>query len=530
MRKRTLKSLKRRKQRERHQEISPSSPDFDVANQPLSINVQENEQILRSIFKDCSDIVFRPIRCDGETKLLIVYIDGVTDTRILDEAVIKPILLQGAKCTGNPRSLEHVIRDELIPVGQTKIVSTIQELVEDIVNCTVAILLEGEDIALIAEMQAFASRPVEEPANELSIRGPREGFTENLRVNTSLIRKRLRNPELKMESVTLGTETKTGVVIAYIRGIANDDLLREIRTRIERIEVDGILDSGNVEELIQDEPYSPFPQIENTERPDTVTAGLLQGRIAILVDGTPFVLIAPMTFWMALVAADDYYERFLYTSSIRIIRFLLFMMSLFFPSLYVAATTFHPQMLPTNLLLTFASAREPSPFPAVVEAFIMEFMFEALREAGVRLPRAIGSTVSIVGALVIGQAAVQAGIVSASIVIVVASTGIASFAIPRYNFGVAFRLLRFPILALAGTLGFYGIAVGLLALMIHLAALRSFGVPYLAPIAPFVRGNAKNVFFRPPIWSMKKRPELIVGGYSRRNPEGQGPKPPRGRR
>lgn len=530
MRTRNLKPLGRRQRRERDQETSPIPAEGAIANERLSRNVEENEQILRSIFEDCSDVVFRPIRFDGETKLLVVYIDGVNDTKILDEAILKPILFEAAKRTDNPRGLDQLIRDQFVPVAQTTLVSTMQELVESIVKCTVAIVLDGENVALTAEIRAFATRAVEEPANELSIRGPREGFTENLRVNTSLIRKRLRNPQLKMESVTLGTETKTDVVIAYMRGIANEDLLREIRIRVQRIEIDGILDSGNIEELIQDEPFSPFPQIQNTERPDTVTAGLLQGRIAIIVDGTPFVLVAPMTFWMALVAADDYYERFLYTSSIRLIRFILFMMSLFFPSLYVAATTFHPQMLPTNLLLTFASAREPSPFPAVVEALIMEFMFEGLREAGVRLPRAIGSTISIVGALVIGEAAVQAGIVSASIVIVVASTGIASFAIPRYNFGISFRLLRFPILVLAGTLGFYGIAVGLIGLMIHLTALRSFGVPYLAPIAPRVSGNAKNVFLRPPIWSMKKRPELITGGYSRRTPEGQGPHPPKARR
>jgi Bacillus/Clostridium GerA spore germination protein len=272
MTKKDPKLLGRRKHREHDQEAPPVSTECNIANEHLSRNVQSNEQILRSIFEDCSDVVFRPIQFEGETKLLVVYIDGVNDTKILDEAVLKPLLFQGAK-SGNLTNLNQMIRDQLVPVAQTKIVSTIQELVENIVKCTVAILLDGENVALIAEMKAFATRSVEEPANELSIRGPREGFTESLRVNTSLIRKRLRNPQLKMETVTLGTETKTDVVIAYMRGIVNEDLLGEIRTRIHRIQIDGILDSGNIEELIQDDPYSPFPQIQNTERPDTVTAG-----------------------------------------------------------------------------------------------------------------------------------------------------------------------------------------------------------------------------------------------------------------
>jgi hypothetical protein len=288
------------------------------------------------------------------------------------------------------------------------------------------------------------------------------------------------------------------------------------------------LGSGYIEEFIEDAPFSPFPQIQNTERPDVVCASLAEGKIAIVVDNTPFVLIVPMTFWTGLQAAEDYYERFLYTTFIRWVRFALLNIALFFPSLYVAITTFHPQLLPTNLIISVAAAREGIPFPAVVEAIIMEFMFEALREAGIRLPKPVGSAVSIVGALVIGQAAVQAGIISAPMVIVVAATGIASFGIPRYNLGIAYRMLRFPILILAGMLGIFGVIVGAISILIHLVTLRSFGVPYLSPLAPRGNGSLKDVLVRAPRWSMNERPTFIKGKDNERIPENQKPGTERG--
>lgn len=496
---------------------------------PLYRDVSANEAVLRAVFHNCTDVVFRTVWVDDVHRLLLVYIDGVVDQKRLEDEILRPLIYEFVPAYPLMTSLHHAIRAQLLPIAQTSTVSSIHEVVDNIVKCNSVILSDGEDVALVLGNKSWTGRGVEEPAAETVVRGPREGFTETLRVNTSLIRRRIRNPKLKMEALVLGTVTYTDVVIAYIEGVAREDILNELRTRLGRIEIDSVLESGYVEGMIQDNPFSPFPQIQNTERPDVVAAALLDGRIAILVDGTPFVLLLPMTFWMSLEASEDYYERFLYANAIRVVRMIFLLMSLFFPSLYVAVTTFHPQMLPTQLLLTFASAREPSPLPAVVEALIMEFTFEGLREAGVRLPRAVGSAISIVGALVIGQAAVQAGIVSAPIVIVVASTGIASFAIPRYSFSIPFRMLRFPLLILAGTLGFYGIAVGLIAIMIHVVSLRSFGVPYFSPIAPFNARSAKNLVVRPPIWTMHRRSDKLTGGKSKRMPKGQGPRKPRER-
>ena len=313
------------------------------------------------------------------------------------------------------------------------------------------------------------------------------------------------------------------MVITYIEGIAPDSVLDEVRQRVKRIQIDGVLESAFIEEFIEDQPFSPFPQIQNTERPDAVCASLLEGKVAILVDNTPFVLIVPMTFWTGLQAAEDYYERSIYTTFVRWIRLILINISLFLPSLYVAITTFHPKLIPTNLLISIAAAREGIPFPAVIEALMMEFLFEGLREAGVRLPKPVGSAVSIVGALVIGQAAVQAGIISAPLVIVVATTGIASFAFPRYNLGTAYRMLRFPMLLLAGMLGLYGVAISTLAILIHLTNIRSFGIPYLSPVAPQTPRDLKDVFLRTPRWNMTHRPIMVSGEEKVRFPGGQKP-------
>lgn len=357
-------------------------------------------------------------------------------------------------------------------------------------------------------MVKFEKRAIEEPAAESGIRGPREGFTESLGVNTALVRRIIKDPALKMKPLHVGTYTKTKVVVSYIEGLVDSTLLEEIENRINRIEIDGILESGYIEEFIEDHPYSPFPQVLYSERPDVVSANLLEGRTIIMIDGTPFALIAPVSFFSLFQSQEDYYERFWIGTFIRMLRFLFLAVSLFLPSIYVAITTFHQEMIPTDLLLSIASSREGVPFPAIVEAIMMEFAFEALREAGVRLPKQIGSAVSIVGALVIGQAAVEAGIVSAPMVIVVSITGIASFLIPRYSIGLAIRLLRFPIIILAGFLGLIGVMLAFIILLIHLANLKSFGLPYLSPISTTQKNTLRDTIIRSPLWKMDVRPQL----------------------
>ncbi|MFF2090051.1 spore germination protein [Paenibacillus sp. NPDC058174] len=496
----------------------------DVPEQQLNPSLYQNEAYLKEIFQNCSDVVFRPLHIEGRMHVLVIYVNGLVDTKGLEEMLLQPIVTAGHNPELNKLSFfKELIAHQALAIRQTALVSDTSLVVQGILNGQIALLTEGETEALLGNMSEYEKRPIGEPGTESVVRGPREGFTESIFTNITLIRRRMRSSKLKFEMTTVGEMSQTGISIAYIEGIVKPSILQEVRKRIARIKTDAILDSGYIEEFIEDTPHSPFPLVQNTERPDVVVASLLEGRIAIMVDGTPFVLIVPMTIWSAIHAAEDYYEHFIYTSGIRLLRFILLSVSFLLPSLYVATSTFHPQLIPEALLLTIAAARENVPFPTVVETLLMEVIFEALREAGIRLPKPVGSAVSMVGGLVLGESAVRAGIVSAPTVIVVAFTGIASFSLPRYNLGLAFRLLRFPLLLLAGSLGIYGVGFGVIALIIHLVNLSSFGVPYLAPVAPNLSSNLKDIFIRMPRWNMNKRPAFLVDENIIRTPAGQDP-------
>lgn len=369
-------------------------------------------------------------------------------------------------------------------------------------------------------------RGLEEPSSQTVVRGPKEGFTETLRINTSLIRRRIKNTNLWIETLSVGEKTQTDVALLYIKGIANDKIIQEVRNRMNKINIDAILESGYIEELIQDESYTIFPTIHNTERPDAACGSLLEGRIIIMVDGTPFVLIVPALFIEFFQSSEDYYQRADISTLLRLLRFLCLFLALLTPSAYIAVTTFHQEMLPTRLLISLAAQREGVPFPAIVEAIMMEITFEILREAGVRMPRAVGPAISIVGALVLGQAAVEAGVVSATMVIIVSLTAIASFVSPTFNMGIAIRILRFVFMILAATFGLFGIIIGLIIMVAHLASLRSFGVPYLSPMAPFIAGDQKDAILRIPLWGMLSRPRLISQKDIKRE-NSSSPKPPK---
>ena len=491
---------------------------------PISDELEQNRRTLGHLFEGASDWVQRPLRLANGCEALITYIEGLVDKDSLDEHVVSPLVRCDGHMSaipagsGNQAGLIDHIRLRVLESSQVTVAQNIKELVDGMLHGDACLLVHGEARALIISDRAYEKRRVGEPETESVIRGPREGFVENLRSNTALLRRRLRTPQLKFESVRVGRLTRTDVVVCYLQGLAPPTIVDEAKRRLSRIDIDGVIDSATVEELIEDDPYSPFPQAIPTERPDIVASNLLEGRIAIMVDGSPFALVVPATVWSLLQASEDYYERFFIGTFLRGLRYMLALLALLGPALYVAITTFHQEMLPTQLLLTVAVTREGIPFPSVVEALMMELMFESLREAGVRLPRNVGQAVSIVGALVIGQAAVQAGLVSAPMVIIVAITGIASFAFPRFNLGVTVRLLRFPMMLLASTFGLYGIVIGVLAIMIHLAGLRTFGVPYTAPVGPLIPSSLKDVIIRPPTWWRSHRP--VPTGYL--NPKRQG--------
>lgn len=328
--------------------------------------------------------------------------------------------------------------------------------------------------------------------------------------NTAILRRRLKDPHLTFESLFLGRRARKEVIICYLRGVTNPDLVNEVRRRLQKIDIDDPIESGYVENYIQDNPYSPFPQVQNTERPDRVEGALLEGRVAILIDGTPFSLIVPVTFPMLMQSPEDYYDRWIPASLIRMLRTLALFFALFLPALYVALVSYHQGLIPTKLAISIAGTREGVPFPTIVEAMFMEITIELLREAGLRLPKPVGQAVGIVGGLVIGQSAVEAGIVSPIMVIVVALTAISSFAFPQYPAAIAIRLLRFGMMLAASIFGLYGIILVFVLITSHVVRLKSFGINYAAPYVPNRVYTWKDLFLRLPLQTLLKfRPAMF---------------------
>ncbi len=478
----------------------------------LSADLAQNLQKMMSTLGNSSDIIKKEITIgeDGLIRAGIIYTDGMADTtNILDALMLKvrqANVSQDLACSTN---LVKLLKDTVLDIGDVKEADDFETIYSAVLSGDTLILLDGQAQGLIASTRNYKDRGVTEPTAQSVIRGPREGFSETLRTNTALMRRKIKDPNLWIETRKIGRVTKTDVSIMFIKGIVNETVLQEVRQRLDRIDIDAILESGYVEELIQDHTFTPFPTVFNTERPDAAAAGLLEGRVAILVDGTPFILLVPALFSQFFQASEDYYQRADFATLVRLLRYISFFIALLAPSLYIAITTFHQEMLPTPLLIGVAAQLEGVPFPAFVEALMMELTFEILREAGVRMPRAIGQSVSIVGTLVIGQAAVEAGLVSAAMVIVVSITAISNFVFPSFNMGISIRILRFVLMALAATFGLFGITIGLIVLVLHLCSLRSFGVPYMAPFAPLIIDDQKDTIFRVPLWGMHKRPRSI---------------------
>jgi spore germination protein KA len=527
-------SFRNRFQKKIEKEIQSKNEESSGVTGRLSLhrNLKDNLQHIRQEVGNSPDVVIREFEIGGlQLQAAAVFIDNLVDQKLVDDFVMRSLMVdisQGtSKSTVSDKNVFDVIKDKALTIGTVKVIKDWNGLMLSILSGDTIILIEGWAEAISGSTRGGESRGVEEPSSQVVIRGPKDGFTESIGTNVSLVRRRIKSPNLWLETMKIGDVTQTDVAFMYIKGIANDKLVLEVKQRLNDIEIDGVLESGYIEDLIQDQPFSPFPTVYNTERPDSVAANLLEGRIAIFVDGTPFVLIAPTTFFMFFQSSEDYYQRYDIATAVRLLRFLAFFIALFGPSVFVAAITFHQEMIPTPLLISLSAQREGVPFPAFVEALLMEVSFEILREAGVRMPRAIGQAVSIVGALVLGQAAVQAGIVSSAMVIVVAITGIASFSTPTFNMAISVRLLRFLLTICAATYGFYGIAIINMMMIAHLCSLRSFGMPYMAPMAPFIPADQKDTLLRLPFWSLITRPRLVSQKKITRMEPNLQPSPPK---
>lgn len=479
--------------------------------------LEDTMALIKQQFGPSPDLIYREFEIEGAAvrqQAAIIYIDNLADKQLVDDYIMRPLIGKNPEVTYQPADAEvdklNQIMKRILPLGEPRIIDDWNQVLSSIISGDTAILLDGCAKVITGSTKGGQFRAISEPTTEVVIRGPKDSFNEVLATNASLIRHRIQSPDLWMESRKMGMVTRTNVAIMYIKGIAEEKNIQEVRRRLDNIATDSILESGYIEEYIQDEWLTPFPTVYNTERPDVVSANLLEGRIAILVDGTPFVLVVPTTMSQFFHSAEDYYQRYDISTFIRLLRYFSFAISILGPSIYIAVITFHQEMIPTSLLISLAASREGVPFPAIVEALIMEISLEVLREAGVRMPRAVGQAVSIIGALVLGQAAVQAGIVSPAMVIVVSITGIASFSTPSFNLAISARLIRFLLMAMAAGFGFYGLTLALICLVAHLNSLRSFGVPYLAAFSPIIPKDQKDNIFRAPRWMMVSRPVLLT--------------------
>ncbi|MBW7474100.1 spore germination protein [Paenibacillus oenotherae] len=462
------------------------------------------------------DLIMRHIRIASSPVVIaaVIYFEGLIDRQLVNDLVLCSSL-SASSGDASPQDASAQERaygllfNHVSARGEASVVRTLDGVLEAVLSGCTVLIVDGIGEAISCSTKGGESRGIEEPTTQVVIRGPKDSFNESLSTNIALIRRRIKNPDLWLEKLKLGDKTRTDVAIMYMKHTVDDGLVEEVKRRLQRANLSVVLETGAIEEMIQDQTATFFPTIYNTERPDVIAANLLEGCVAILVDGTPFGLLAPTVFAQFFQSPDDYYYRFDVGIFLRILRYTCYLISLLLPSVYIAAITFHQDMVPTTLLISIASAREGIPFPAFIEAMLMELSFEVLREAGVRMPRAMGQAVSIVGALVLGQAAVQAGIVSTAMVIVVSITGIASFSTPAYNVAIAARLIRLFIMVLAATLGFYGILLGCIVLLAHMCSLQSFGVPYMAPFAPFRLIDQKDTILRMPRWPFIKRDRKI---------------------
>jgi len=509
-----------------------SDPLPDIPQVAFSPVLDENVGLIQTLMGDNFDFILRRvrIRAAGGRRAAVFFLEEIVDTVEVSETILEPLAHFASFEPGEPgQDVMGGIVESILEAAAVAEQHDLRGLLEAVSTGQVGLLVDGVDRALSVDVRKYVRRQVDIPQTESSVRGPQDGFTEDEYLNLALIRQRIRSPHLVAESLNLGRVTSTVVGVVYIRGLAAPSLVHEVKSRLRRLDVDAVLESGYIEELTKDDPLSPFPLLLSTERPDRVAAGVLEGRVAIMVSNTPFVLVVPTEFTSMVSSPEDYYVGFPYGTIIRMVRYLALGTSLFLPAVYIAITTFHQEMLPTELILSIASAREGVPFPSIVELLIMEFLFEALREAGIRLPRPFGQAVSIVGALIIGQAAVQASLVSPLLIIVVAVTGIASFISPIFSMGLAMRFLRFPITLLGATLGLFGVAVGVLAILIHLAGLRSFGVPFMSPVVPANLTDWKDTFVRWGMWTMEKRPSQLFKSGRRRMARGLKPEPPQER-
>ncbi|MDR0952275.1 MAG: spore germination protein [Oscillospiraceae bacterium] len=477
-------------------------PDIEPGGDSVLKSLDKNAEALDALFLDVDIMLSRRFANaeNDSVRFILYHSDGVSDMRMINEHIVEPLM--GAHLFADDSLLEQ-IKNEALSAVDFEEADKFSAIIKDVCYGDTALFIDGCNKALVISSKAFSLRAVSEPEGEKVLSGPREGFTESLMTNLSLVRRRIRTNELKMKMKNLGSETKTGVCVAYLDNIVNKNLLAEVNRRLEKVDIDSVLDGNYLVEFIAEHSRFGVSTVGTTERPDSVASKLLEGRIAIFTDGSPVVLTVPLLFWENFQSSEDYYTPFLYASYSRFLRLLSFIMTITVPSIYIAVVAFHHDILPSPLMLSIARSQKDVPLPAAVECFVMLLLFDILREAGVRMPSHVGQALSIVGALVIGQAAVEARLVSAPMIIVVAITGITILMVP--NLSTTSLLARYFCLSLASAFGLVGMMVGITILFVHILQLESFGVPVFMPIDSLREQDVKDTFIRAPWPKMLER-------------------------
>lgn len=455
----------------------------------ISKSLRENEDFVRKQCENCADILIRPMKLGQERKIncLMVYIEVAVSNMMLDDSALGKMVNHFWE--SSPEEIQEFMKNNSLGVADVRKFDTMEDAFAALLAGNAIFFADGYDKAMKISSKGYPNMGVTQVQSEKVIRGSREGFTDSVKVNSALVRKRLRDTRMKVEERFLGVRSNTLVQILYIEDLVHEELLEEVKERLEEYEIDGIMDTGMLEQLTEESWSSPFPQYQTTERPDRAAQELLNGKIVIFSDNSPSGLIVPGTFQGFMESSEDWYNRFEMASFLRVLRYFAMLIATLLPGMYLAVIRFHTQILPENLILSFAEAREGVPFSSITELVLLELAFELIREAGVRIPGQLGNTIGIVGGLIIGQSAVTANIVSPIVVIIVALTALGSMAIPNEEFASAFRILKYGFLFLGGYLGIFGIVLGGYMVMAHLGGLLSFGIPYMVPFVK--RGSEK---------------------------------------
>lgn len=507
---RFLKKLRNRRKEEIETKIGKWNAPLD--NQKIRSVLDQNIALSKQTFANMDIIKYKTIQTEGETptRYFLVFCDGMVNSEIINDNIIRPLMM----FTPNGSSpLMDTLLSSVIQINETATTENFKKVVESVTAGDTVLFAEGCTQAAILNTKQIPLRSIDEPDNEKVLGGPREGFTESLMQNLSQVARRVHTNEFKNKMLTLGRRTKTSVCVCYFDSLVDKKILKDLFARLDKIDIDGILDSNYITELIREQGHSTFRNTGYSERPDVIVAKLLEGRIAIFVDGSPMVLTLPYLFIENFQSSEDYYFSYYYTSVARILRILAFVLTITVPGLYIATVAFHPEMLPLPLLIRIALERQSVPLPAAIEAIVMLLVFDILRETGIRMPSNIGQALSIVGALVIGQAAVEASLVAAPMIIMVAATGITGLLVPRLNAPIIFW--RILILLLSSAFGFFGAFIGLSIMIIHINNLSSFGVEQTTLSGGFRFQSMKDIFIRAPWDRMIKRPENLTSDIKR---------------